>query len=389
MNLTVASDAEILSALKQIARAGEGGVIRVAPGQYGTLMIRTGWQQPFEFAREVTVTSLDPANPASFRGAYITSTRNVTLRALDFDNRRRFSNGRGRDPKTGAIQYYAMIRCDGSKRFKVRRCRLRGSRIDIPGHPQNGFGSGFGVHTIGCDGVEVSECRLTNLDKAFAITKTKNLRLLNNYVPDNRSDALFMAECSNFVVERNEFAGVDPAPRDHMDLLQGDYLNDGIICDNVFDSGYQFRWSQGLFGGNNRNVVIENNIVLTRAWNAVRFNAEKSRLLRNLVLPLPFAPGRPNDPSYPLFRFTGADSIAAGNISTHFEGDLKIGNVLLQMSNLMGPNYCRFVTAQDEPPGLGFVRIGGMMVSRTAFGRGTIDLQRFDFLRRKLITFGG
>ncbi len=385
MELIARNDAEILAALKRIAGAGGGGVVRVAPGLYGTLAIRTGWRQPFAFAGAVRVTSLDKANPASFKGAYITSTTNVTLDGLVFDSRRTWKQGEGRDPKSGNVLYYALIRCDGSKRFAVRNCRVLGSKVNVPSHRNHGFGSGFGVHTIGCDGVEISNCMLTNLDKAFAFMGTKNLRVLNNFVPDTRSDALYMAGCSNFVVERNEFTGVKPAPGDHMDLFQGDELSNGIICDNVFDSGYHYRWSQGLFGGKNRRLTIENNIVLTRAWNAVRFNADDSRLLRNLVLPLPLAPGRGPDPSYPMFRFEGDNSIVASNISTHYEGNLGTGNVLLQMTDAASPRYCRFITSQNERPGPGFVRIGGVMVSKGAFGNSTINLSRFEFLRRDII----
>lgn len=293
MDILVQSSAELRDAF---ASANDGDVIKLAPGDYGSTLLRDR-----DFNTDVTITSADSGNRAVFDDSLeFNNVSGVTVEDIDIE-----ASGIASSAWTSRLQ---VVR---SEDVTLRDISLEGhiptsseessgGRLD----PHEGYGYENGMRLRWSENVTLEDIEFSNVRQALAIGDSNNTTISNVNVHDVR-EGINLNDANNTLIEDSWFHDFKPYQGDHPDMIQYWGTDSGVqgltIRDNLLDQADG--WTQSIFGhfnGRPDNVtgsdfVITGNTIINNHPNAIRireidgFEISDNRLL-------------PNDPDYDYRR---------------------------------------------------------------------------------------
>ena len=134
--ITVTTSTELYQAL---STATGGETIQLAAGDYGALNLSSKSGFDITFPSNVTITSADPLNPASFSGFALNGVSNLTLDGVVCDYT--FKAG---DPTS-----LAPFSIGSSENITVRNCTFDGDVASGKTRVDDGYGTGYGLSIRG------------------------------------------------------------------------------------------------------------------------------------------------------------------------------------------------------------------------------------------------
>lgn len=257
----VTSTEELISALKS-ARGGE--TILLAPGVYSGLKFKIAPT----FVAPVTITSADPARPATITDFTLVGVEGLHFRKLVLQ----------------ALDHPDKIANDGSfVAFKIARgndvtfdtVSVRGS---LDGNPSNDVS---GIQIRNSRNIRVVNSEFQQLERALAVGQTKGVTVSNNRVHDIRSDGFNFAEVTDVELVGNVMWNFLPIAKDHPDAIQfwtsrtTTPSQDIKIASNVVHRGVG-AYTQGIFLRDQlgtlpyERVTITDNLVIGTGYNGLR-----------------------------------------------------------------------------------------------------------------------
>jgi hypothetical protein len=233
--------------------AAKGGdSILLAPGEYQDLFIKNT-----NFSSEVTISSLDPDNPAIIERLNLSGAQNVTITGLNFE----------RVAPVIAQWPFDHLRIDNTTNIKIHDNAFTGGVVNN-GSSEQGFINGTAIFGDNITNLDIADNEFTSVHKAIRVSNSDNVSATGNYIHDYREDGMFFAGIKDLLVEGNRiespqvFSGLE-----HADMLQLIGIKDGVIRNNFFNQA-DGNWTQGILLGKGGyalsavgNVLIENNIV--------------------------------------------------------------------------------------------------------------------------------
>lgn len=255
--IRVADRARLLAVL---AEAKGGETIELEPGFYGGLSL-TGRQ----FSRPVVIQSRDPARPAQFDSAWISKSRNVTVRRVDI--------GRGLAP--GEPEYTQISSVGDSENVRFEGVSFHGSRDG------NAANDGWGLYVVRVKGLAIEGGSFEEFHRAYVIEISSDITVAGNRFERIRSDGGDFTAVDNVVVRGNRYTNFTPKTGDHADAIQ--FWTAGqtrpssniLIENNVILQGGGYG-PQGIFIADEvgtlpyRNLVVRNNLIYTDdEWEAI------------------------------------------------------------------------------------------------------------------------
>lgn len=235
--------------LKTAANLASGGdVIKLKSGTYSDAALLN-----LSYDSTVTITSLDPANPAVFLNKLaLVNVHNVHIDGLVFE--------RVDIPDVGVnYGFNALVYMQSSSNVTLSNSKLTGiipdqtvgdvDAIGLSAVPA-GYAAGFGIYLSDTKDVTVEHNEISTLFQAIGLRDTENTTIANNHIHDLRSDGITGFDQINTVIENNLFENLHPYQRDpdnfngatddHADFIQywtigAEFGVDGLfVRDNIF-----------------------------------------------------------------------------------------------------------------------------------------------------------
>jgi len=321
---------------KAVDAATGGELIILAPGDYGAMRF-----QKKSFEQPVTLAAA-PGKRPKFESLWIKNSDNPRLENLHFAM-----------PPSDGKGHHNLLRMDNVTGAQVRHCAFTGAIINNPEDQRDGFGDGMGLFGGNWNDCLVEYNEFTCLGKAISLRNIENTTLAHNYIHDYRSDAFYLSEAKNCLIEFNlvedNFAFHLPKGRgDHPDMLQGS-LDHVTIRNNYFNQG-KGTHSQGIFisgsskksGFEGTSNIIENNLVHVGMGNAIMLGNMPNSVARNNTL-LENRNGKTNNwPTKIYTRGPNEGSKLENNIGPRVDandGATAEGNITIQRTDPAGPDY--------------------------------------------------
>lgn len=272
MSTIIVKDSAGLTAALKAAQGGD--VIKLAAGDYSAINI-----SGLKFASQVTVTSLDPGNPAALNGLILRDSQNVKFEGLE-------------------------LKVDGAKAdypFQIYGCtEITLNKLDVHGSMDNNDANDVaGLIIRNSSNVTLSNSEFQSLRHGVAHLDSFNLKIVGNHFHDIRTDGVRGGGSSNVEVSGNYFTDFHPEEGDHADAIQFWTTNTTksatniVVKDNVILRG-DGEPIQGIFFRDQVgdipfiDVVVTNNLVVGAAFNAVSANgAQNITIAGNVVVALP------------------------------------------------------------------------------------------------------
>jgi hypothetical protein len=259
-----------LNAALETAAAGE--VILLAPGRYD------GLNANGLTLKSVTITSADPANPATITGFYMNGTSGLTFANLVFS-------------VEGSSDPYP-IRLNNSSNITVTSVSVHGS---MDGNPQNDQ-SGLSIN--GSDHITVTKSDFQELANGFVHVNSSNVLVDGNHFHDIGQDGVHGVGASNMTVSNNRFSDFKPVNGQHPDAVQ--FFTAGsknkpeniVITGNLAERGTGLP-IQGMFlsdetGIGYKTVTISNNTIVGEVYNGVAIiNGDGVAITGNIIMAYP------------------------------------------------------------------------------------------------------
>jgi Ca2+-binding RTX toxin-like protein len=247
-SITVTNQTELTAA---IAAAQSGDTIYLAPGNYAEIRFKNK-----TYAGSVTITSLDPANPAHVDKITVTSSNGLSFKNLDVG----YTLAEG-EPLFATYAYVTK-----SSRISFDSMSFHGSLDNYPGNDGNG------LIVQESDQIRVINSTFQQLGRGAQFGSTTRIELINNVFHDMRSDGADFAQVQHVRVIGNRFYDFYPEGADHPDAIQ--FFTSGttasssdiLIRDNEIFQG-NGRGIQGIFLRNGSgsypfiDVKIINNLI--------------------------------------------------------------------------------------------------------------------------------
>ena len=399
----IANRAELRRALRN---ENGGYILELAPGNYGSIAIRGNADNP-RFEQPVTIRSAERCNPAVFERLTINGVSNLALEALHFEDAGFFD----RPPEelvkpNGQLKNLDLLRTDDVSNIAVRDSTFVGPTVDLPsGHRLNGYGYGFGWRGVRVRSASFTNNRMTNLYKGLSVRNAAGLTIADNTLSRYRSDGIYLTQSEDVDILNNRM--VDPLPYvlaqgrgDHPDFMQLADIAGGRIENNYMDIGLSAEASQGIFSGPASDLMVRNNIIITRSLNGLVFSAlTDSEISNNLVVSagvprnasrMASGGGRRN--TEPQFRINAnyENVIVSNNVASRFSrnfpavarrGSLSAtGNVTLQNANPREGSYYAYLTDGAAARDSSGTRIGNVWLSSVPADAGP-DPGKFAYLQ--------
>lgn len=251
--LNVSTATELLAAVKL---AQPGDEIRVAAGQYSGVALKgilpTG---------NITITSADPANPATFTDLQISGSSNITI-----------SNVKMVVPSNSYTWYHFQI-------LSSSNIKVVDSIFDGPG--MNPVQSTTGLIVRNSTNVSVDSSEFKNLVFGVAFFDNKGVSVTNSVFHDIRTDGIRGGGNSQVNFSYNYFTEFHPAIGEHADAIQFWTTNttaptsDINVIGNTIVRGATGSSIQGIFFRDElmnmpySNVIVKDNIVVGGAYNSI------------------------------------------------------------------------------------------------------------------------
>ncbi|WP_025899917.1 right-handed parallel beta-helix repeat-containing protein [Sneathiella glossodoripedis] len=297
--VTVSSKEQLMSVIQSNP---DGVSIKVAPGDYiGIDLVG------LDAASGISISSLDPADPARFADVNISGSSNISFADIEFRA----------DNSSEAFWGTHVVRVDGSSAISFEGSTFAGG----PGMMNEGL---FGLYVNHSSGVTVHSSEFTNTERGAMFSESDNLDIRGNYVHDLQSDGFDFSGVQNVVIDGNNFESFYPVEGDHADFIQfwlvgSDEGTENIQISNNFMAQGAGLPVQGIFitGSDtlaNTNFSIENNVINQSAYHGITvMGVDGLELNNNTVLS---SVGEQRDTWIMLESVT--NGTVANNISTAF-----------------------------------------------------------------------
>lgn len=294
MDILVRSSSELRGAF---ASANDGDVIKLAPGDYGSTLLRGR-----DFNTDVTITSADSGNRAVFDNYLeFNDVSGVTLEDVDID-----ASALAASASASRIQ---VIR---SQDVTLRDISVEGhvptSSEDSSGGrlaPHAGYGYENGMRLRWTDNVTLENVEFSDVRQALSISDDSNNTTISNVDIHDVREGINLNDANGTVIEDSWFHDFKPYQGDHPDMIQYWGTDSGVqgltIRDNLLDQSDG--WTQSIFGHFNgrpdyvtgSDFVITGNTIINGQPNAIRIREiDGFKISDNVLLP--------NDPNYDYRR---------------------------------------------------------------------------------------
>lgn len=265
----VSSASELKDAL---SKANAGDEIRLAGGDYGELKLGSSAQ----FSSEVTITSVDPNNPASFSLLRMQDSSNITFDSVVFDY----------TYTAGDNTAYNLAMVNDSNNITFTNVVFDGDFATSGSGA--GAGSGRGLRVTDSQDINIINSEFHTFWKGVSIVSSFDVNFIGNDIHTIRSDGMNISGSTNVLVEKNYFHDflIAPASDDHRDMIQlmrssGDGSTNVTIRNNVFDMGSGDDTQTIWAGGDNanpsnldhwhKNIVVEGNMIYNAHTHGIAF----------------------------------------------------------------------------------------------------------------------
>lgn len=316
--ITVSNSAGLLSALSS-AKAGD--VISLAPGTYSGINLRN-----VDFVGSVTITSLDPANPAKLTDLMVRDSSGLKFTNLEFDG------------STNAVS--SMFQVLGSQNIDFTNIHVHGS---LDKNPENDV-SHFMIRNS--SNVTVVDSRFEQSQHALSFLDSDHLTFSNNSFHDLRTDAIRGGGASYVTITGNSFTDFFPAVGDHPDAIQFWTTNTTVAAHDIVISGNLITRGagapvQGIFLRDQvatlpyQNVTINDNMLVGTLWNGIDVQGGRNIAIgNNVVVSLP-------DQKTWIRLDDVVGAVLTNNSTAHFELNrntdlVEVGSVKLLPSSDLG-----------------------------------------------------
>ncbi len=266
----VSTSAQLKSAISQ---ASGGDVIRLAPGNYGSVDINRE-----KHSSTVTIVSADAKRPAVIESLKVVNSDNLRFDNLKFD----FTIGKG-----------------GSKPFAVQF----GDKITFTNNVFDGdlngryptFGNGLTVSDS--TNVTVQNNEFFHFMRGAEFRKVTGLNIVNNEVHNVAGDGMVFAQIRNGLIQGNDMHSMkgDPKSNYHKDVFQFWTAGTDQPTQNVTVRGNRIETGDGstqsIFFGNDlakanskffyQNIVIENNKIIAGHYHGITMEEGNGVVIRN------------------------------------------------------------------------------------------------------------
>lgn len=251
LNFIVDTAASLVSAL---ATAASGALIQLAPGTYASVSIED------VKAAGVTITSLDPENPAVIHALDVRESAGITFTDVVFQ----------------PVSAHA-LKVVASQDVHFSRVHVHGSLDDDPQNDHQG------LLIRGSSNVSVADSEFEQLTWGLSHLDSDGVTVAGNRFHDIQIDGVRGGGSSNVRIDGNSFRDFYPEPRDHNDAIQfwttrtDAPARNITITNNVFERG-DGAPSQGILMRDEsgelafENVVIEGNLILGALYNGISVN---------------------------------------------------------------------------------------------------------------------
>lgn len=264
------SNAEELYAA--LAKAQGGETILLEGGDYGSFNLGTKSGFDITFASEITITSADPDNMASFSDMRITGAANLTFENLAFDYT--FAEG--------DKDFTRPFLIEKSQNISFVSSTFAGDLAQGTSKAYDGYGYSTGLWITDSSGIAIEANEFFDWKRAAVFNSSDNINVTGNEVHSVSSDGFDFAEVQNVLIEDNYLHDFDKPEEStaHMDMIQfwtsgtDSPSTDIVIRGNTMDIG-EGDWTQSIFMRNEmvdsydagkamyyQNVLIEQNTIL-------------------------------------------------------------------------------------------------------------------------------
>jgi hypothetical protein len=380
---TVQSSAELEATLKS---AKGGDTILLAPGEPYSLFAWYGLQ----YDAPVTITSLNPDNPAAISSFVLQNSKNITLSGLEFDGSG--YNERAAWMSSLDVQRSTDIVIENSH-FHSSADAFVSTSSDMSQRNNTGISLNDTKNVVFRDNV------IEGYFHGLTVLVAENIEITNNTFTKIQTDGIRMGQVQGGLIEGNllhDFLGVDEAV-DHSDMIQLWSSNTWLpsenltIRDNVLLANGGAA-SQGIFLNNEKfgsdpnfiykNILIENNVILNSMTNGIFVGATDGLMIvDNTLVPSANAYATirgVQSQAAPLINLSTRSTVVTveNNIVTQIngpDGAQLINNLLIQNSNIFQSNHISKLFAL----GANAFDLGGLTVlpGSLADGRGSSILQ--------------
>lgn len=262
-----------------LASAREGGHIRLAPGDYDSLIVMN--QHP---SRPLVIEPADPRAPARIGLIRIANSSNIEITGLEI--------GRALRPGEADTLQYAVI--TDSDQITLAQVFVHGS-LD-----QDVSNDGRGIRVIGGRGIRLIGSRFQQLRLACAFFDVDDIVFAYNSVTQAR-EGVDIAGADNVLIENNLFREMGSLQGEHTDGVQffTTHAKRGVSNAAIKNNGFLFSdnasaRTQGLFvssqvtGIRHRNISVINNVYYGSGVHGLSLsNTDGAALRSNTVLTFP------------------------------------------------------------------------------------------------------
>lgn len=297
----ISSPEELAAALE---RPEPDLVLRLAPGEYGALVLRDiGGAE----GKPVVIRSADPADPAEFSSFVLRDTRYLVLEDLRFDYSFSAENPMNFRP-------FTVI---GGGDLVLRGNVFDGDLATGVSAEEDGTPTGFGLSLRDVRGAVIEENEITGFLRGLTVGASSDLQIRGNDLHGLRSDGMNFAGVERVVIEENRIRDFNRAPqlRDHADMIQfwtagtDKPSSDITIRNNVLNSGSGL-FTQSIFMRNElvdggkagremfyRDITIEGNVIINAHLHGISLGeVDGLKILNNSVLRNARSEGREDNP---------------------------------------------------------------------------------------------
>ncbi|MBC7736859.1 MAG: right-handed parallel beta-helix repeat-containing protein, partial [Candidatus Saccharibacteria bacterium] len=274
--ITVSSTAALYDAL---ANATGGEIIKLAAGSYGafSLDVKSGFDRTFP--SNVTITSADPLNPATFSSVKLDSVANLTLDGLVFDH----------TFKAGDPSFMSPFQINGGDHVTVTNSTFDGDVATGVSTVANGYGTGYALVVRGATNVTVSNNEMHNFQRGLVVDEVTGIKVTGNDISNMRTDGMDFSQVKGVLIEGNNLHDFRRSltSLDHCDMIQfftnnttapstdivirGNVLDigNGTYTQSIFMRNELVDWDQAGSEMNYRNVTIEQNVITNAHLNGI------------------------------------------------------------------------------------------------------------------------
>lgn len=284
---------------KALAVASAGTVLRLAPGDYGSLNLRGMQGAP---DAPVTLVAADPARPPRFEQMAVREVAHLVLEGLYFD----YSFA----PEDK--EHFRPFAVANSQGITIRACLFDGDKAKGLSPLDDGYGWAFGLGVTDVSGFTLERSEIRDFYRGLVVARCSDVTVRGNDLHDLRMDGMNFSQVTLVTISDNHIHDFNRSvnSQDHADMIQfwtnkTDAPSSMItIRGNLLASG-RGAWTQSIFMRNEevdtgragpemfyRTILIEENVIANAHLHGITVGeTDGLTIRRNTVLRNPLSEG--------------------------------------------------------------------------------------------------